>query len=670
MPFDSPQADNPKVTFDDLMARGMAAHTAGDPVKALTAFESALALHPQKPQAVSACAALLFELSRPRSAFTLLQSIESQLLIDADGCANLGVAALSCGQEKAAASYFQQAIELEPHHSAALTHLGLLAAREQRWLDAIGFARQSARCSPNDETAHANLVDYLLGARRPSEALAQWQVLPEPIKSHPQVAIRQVVALALNAEFDAAHRVMNQLNPQALSELTLFLQRGGAADLKDLFYRQAQDAMHECDWRDYPRLFSIVGQENLHQGFSSSPNVGMTSKAKAPPPFAVHRRANEPADCIHIGIAAISLRDTPATEALAAELSHYDRARFRFHVYSPTPQPQVALSAPLSAHNVVEIGHFTDDEAVWRIRLDRLDILLDMTLHTRWHRPGIAYYRVAPIQVEALPTARQQQSPAGTYDYALSDPIIEGSNSFIQTGTALALFPQTCWSAPDTFKAADSKLSRQSAGLSPDSFVYCGFGPSAKIRPTTFASWMHLLQLEPNALLWLSSCSANAQANLWREAMLAGIQAQRIIFAKADSNELSLLPLADLYLDMPGNCDAPSLIQALRAGVPAITAIGSTTASRMGGSILDAAGLSDCIFECREAMFAHALHLAQNPTALQALRERMQLHVSQSPLFDVPRRAKERAMVWTRMVERSRAGLAPATLNTADFKLS
>ena len=128
---DVQQTDSHKDRFNHLMNLGTAAHATGDSVKALTAFESALALDPQDAHAVSACAALLFELSRPRAAFALLQSIEIQLLLDADGCANLGLAALSCHQPQAATSYFEQALKLNPIHAAALTHLGLLACGQQ-----------------------------------------------------------------------------------------------------------------------------------------------------------------------------------------------------------------------------------------------------------------------------------------------------------------------------------------------------------------------------------------------------------------------------------------------------------------------------------------------------------------------------------------------------------
>lgn len=670
MPVNSYPADSNKEAFSGLMDLGTAAHAEGDSVKALTAFESALALDPQNSNALSACAALLFELARPRAAFALLQSIESQLLLDADGCANLGVAAMACGLVQQATSYFEQALKLSPAPTVALTNLGVLAAREQRWFDAIGYAHQCVACSPNDETACANLIDYLLGARHIAQALEQLKALPEQLKNHPQIAIRQVVARALNAEFDAANLAITQLNSQALNELALFLQQGGAADLQNLFYRQALDAMQECDWRDYPRLCAVVGEDNLHQSLQSSPAVSAMNKAKAPPPFSVNRRANGPSDCIRIGIASTTLRDVQATQALAAELALYDSAKFKFHIYSPTPQPRAALSAPLDPHKVVEIGHFTDEEAVWRIRLDRLDIWLDMTLHTHWHRAGIARYRVAPVQVQALPSANSQLLLAAIYDYAVSDPIMEGSTSLAQTDGALALLPHSCWFTPAASRAAVVHQSRHSVGLPPDAFVYCGFGACAKITPTTFASWMQLLRLVPHAVLWLSPCSANAKTNLLREAIHAGIQTERVIFAAVTIGVSDLLPLAELYLDMPGNSDAPSLVQALRAGVPAITAMGRTPASRVGGSILYAAGLPDCVFQSHEAMFAQALYLAQNPTALEELRQRTGQSVPQSPLFDVACRAKERATAWTMMVERSRAGLPPASFHIADFKLS
>ncbi len=638
---------------------GATAHAAGDLVKALTAFEAALALYPRDSHAVSACAALLFELSRPRAALTLLRSIESQLLLDADGCANLGLAALNCNLTQEARSYFQQALKLRPTHAAALTHLGMLAAREQRWLDAIGYARQYAGCAPDDETAHTNLIDFLLGARRAGEALVQLLQLPQHLQNRSQIAIRQVVALALNAELEAANLAMNQLNPQARNELAAFVQRGGAADLNGLFYQHVRDAMQECDWRSYARMRAVLGTDNLQAIHQAIPVFAAVNQTKPPPSFARKHLSGKPADCIHIGIAATSLRDVSATQALAAELSLYEGTRFKFHVYSPTPQPQAVLAAPLAAHQVVEIAHFTDAEAVWRIRLDGLDIWFDLTGNTHWHRPCIAQWRVAPLQVQHLPA--WQPSPPGAYDYTLSDSHMTGASNSNTTNPALARLPHTCWFTPYAAAPVAAPVTRIAAGLPVDAFVMCVFGPCAHITPKTFALWMQLLKDLPHAMLWLSHCSPNTKINLRREAMQAGIEPERLVFAFARTdlnNPDALLPVADLFLAAPESSDAQTLVSALRAGVPCIAA-----ASPMAGSVMHAAGLGDCVFESVDAYISQARHLAQNPYELKALRERMRSSVAQSPLFDVASRATERALAWTFMVERTRAGLPPASFD-------
>lgn len=120
----------------------------------------------------------------------------------------------------------------------------------------------------------------------------------------------------------------------------------------------------------------------------------------------------------------------------------------------------------------------------------------------------------------------------------------------------------------------------------------------------------------------------------------------------------SLLPAADLFLAMPESSHAQSLADALRAGLPCLA-----TASPIASSVMQAAGFGDCVFESADAYISQARHLAQSPYELKALRERMRSSVAQSPLFDVASRATERALAWTLMVERSRAGLAPASFD-------
>jgi predicted O-linked N-acetylglucosamine transferase (SPINDLY family) len=82
-------------------------------------------------------------------------------------------------------------------------------------------------------------------------------------------------------------------------------------------------------------------------------------------------------------------------------------------------------------------------------------------------------------------------------------------------------------------------------------------------------------------------------------------------------------------------------------------------ASRLGGSILSAGGLADCVHTTPADYAEAVIALGQEPHAITALRQRIQANSSSAPLFDTAARAKEWEYAWTHMVERQRSGLAP-----------
>lgn len=687
--------------FRAQMALGIAAHAAGDRVKALTAFESALALEPGNANAASACATLLFELARPQAAFRLLLSVEKLLLADADGAANLAIAASNCGQWDQARGYFEHALALDGDHVRALSHLGLLAAREGRWREATAHAQRCLSLAREHAWAWTQLADVLIGSRRHADAVAHLGEALRQFPDHAQLALRHAVALALNAEFEVAERALAALNPEASAALRQFLhesaarQTGHAAapapQARALFSRQAFEALEDCDWRDHDRLSTVLreqlaavrpggpgcdlrdamfyglalplSEEDMVRAGQATWAALAAAPGKALPVFSGKRALRHDDDRIHVGIAARSLHEVPATQALAAQLALHDSARFVFHVYSPTPKPQAVLSAPLSPHRVVEIAHFTDEEAVRRIRLDPLDLWLDLGFGTPWWRPAIAQARVAAVQLQQPPW--QRQLAPGPFDYTLSDIFVHPEASADGRGGALVRLPHCCWLAAQGPTPGQPAVTREDAGLPADALVLCAWVPLMRIDPDTFGVWMRLLRALPDAVLWLPACAPGAQAHLAREAQGAGVHAQRLVFARpaAYPDMLARLELADLFLDpLRFNADQ-SLADALRIGLPAITCAGRSMASRLGGSIVSSAGLPDCVVLDQAAYTAAVLALGRDRSRLAALRLRLQAAKTTAPLFDVPARVRELEAAWTFMAGRARAGLAPAALD-------
>ncbi|WP_395056628.1 tetratricopeptide repeat protein [Polaromonas sp.] len=662
----------------------MDAHENGDPVRALLAFETALALAPGNVQASSACATLLFELARPQAALACLKTVEQQLLADAEGATNLAIAASACGEREAAKNYLDTALLRDAGHARALHHLALIHAQDGQWHEAIELATRCLAAAPHQDGAWITVADMLLGARRHAEAAAHLDKAVRQFPGHALLSGRLALALALCGDFEQSDPLLASLAGMPSREQL------PAGDARTLFSRHAFDALHDCDWREQDRLLALVRHElsalrmgvpsrDMRQALVCGPllpldddemqqiaratwDVLVAQPTTPGRPFSaadVLRRQGP----IRIGIAARDLRDEAATAELAAQLALYDSARFEFYIYAPTPQPQAVLAQALAPHRVIEIAHFNDNEAILRIRLDRLDIWLDLTFGSLAWRPGIAARRVAPVQVQH--PGWHGQDAQGPFEYTLSDVFMHpASGTDNKPRNALVRLPHTCWPA-SLAPAGTPGLTRRQAGFPADALVLCAFAPALHIDAHSFGVWMRVLAALPDAVLWLPPLGRMAQANLRREAQTAGIKEGRLCFATASTREerLDSLALADLFMDTLRINARQDLLDALRMGVPGISCAGSGMAARAGGSILLAAGLGDCVADTEAAYVDAVLRLGRDRAVLQQLRERVKAEVATAPLFDLPARVREFEAAWIWMADRARAGWPPESVD-------
>ncbi|WP_431096083.1 tetratricopeptide repeat protein [Polaromonas aquatica] len=695
------------------MLRGAQLHAERRLEQALIAFEQALALAPGDVNAASACATLLSALSRPVAAYKVLLSVEALLLESADGAANLAIAAESCGDLARAGMAYQRALTLDPHHARALNNVGLMAAAQGRWESALECARKCLAQDPGHAPYHVNLSDYLCGARRYAEALAVLEAAALRFPDDLDIRIRGAAVLAFNGDFEKSREASLRFDPATLSYFREFLgraiapayldhklrlQQGELPDARQLYCGQAFEAMTVCDWRDNERLTATLRQaldEALHTGqrrdWRDAQFYGLmldmdedelaqmrrVSVAKisddlkaALPPFA--RRATPVGrrdERIQIGMAVQSLRDERHAHALKRQLALHDGGRFAIHIYSPTRHPELEHGEMLKPHaaSVTEIAHMSDAEAAGRMRLDHLDVFVDMTFDTAWCRPEIPELRVAPVQIRQLTWHRH--NPPRPCDYNMSDRFVHPDGLDLAPYGAVVRLPHTCWLATHDETPEDGWDSREQAGLPANTLVLCSVVPSVMLDPESFAAWMKILRSLPDAVLWLPAYSPPIAANLVREANAAGVHESRLLFAHRLSRAqlLACMKHADLFLDTLRFNANQGLEDALRLGVPAITCSGDSMASRLGGSMLRAAGLPQCVTQSPAAYVAEAARLGRNPQALQQLRQHVLAEKASAPLFDLAARVREWEAAWATMAERTRAGLAPAAFDVPSF---
>jgi len=162
-------------------------------------------------------------------------------------------------------------------------------------------------------------------------------------------------------------------------------------------------------------------------------------------------------------------------------------------------------------------------------------------------------------------------------------------------------------------------------------------------------------------VLWLLEGSAQAPDNLRRQAQARGIDPARLVFAPklAMARHLASHRLADLLLDtLPYNAHTTAS-DALWAGLPVLTRIGTSFAGRVAASLVRASGLHELVVDSEDAYRETAIALARDPGRLAALKEMLSATRMHFPLFETARFTRHFEAGLTAMVERRRAGLSP-----------
>ncbi len=307
----------------------------------------------------------------------------------------------------------------------------------------------------------------------------------------------------------------------------------------------------------------------------------------------------------------------------------------------------------------MDVRDKSDQDIADLIRRLEIDIAVDLKGFTSDCRLNVLARRAAPIQVNYL--GYPGTMGADYIDYILADATI------IPEDHCASYAENVVW-LPDSYQVNDDKRhisertpTRRECGLPDTAFVFCCFNNSYKIIPEVFDVWMRMLGATENSVLWLFEANAAASANLRREAEKRGIASQRLIFApRMDfADHLARHRQADLFLDtLPYNAHTTAS-DALWAGLPLLTCLGTTFAGRVAGSLLKAAGLDALVTHSLEEYEALAFKLAHDPARLASLKATLACNRNTFPLFNTARAARHIEQAYTTMVDIRRRGESP-----------
>jgi predicted O-linked N-acetylglucosamine transferase (SPINDLY family) len=584
---------------------GIALNLLGESKEAITFFDAVLALKPDFAAALS----------------------------------NKGIALKNLGELDAATDAFRKAIQLNPNAVDAHCNLGNLLQTRSDYLGAIEYYKQALKSNPNYPDALCNMGAALVKLNRGAEAIACFdsaiRINPRLVQAHSNRGI----LLVDSAEFESA-----------IPSLETALSYSSNVDF--LLSSLLRAKMSLCDWRgieqwveklhveiaeakavsnpfavigliDSPALQKTAAETCIRRMYPADDALGAIS------PWARHEK-------IRVGYFSADFHDH-ATMYLMAELFElHDRSAFEIYAFSFGAETQGKMRSRILPcfDRFIEVGSMSDMEVARLSRTLEIDIAVDLKGLTAHSRPKIFAYRAAPAQVAYL--GHPGTTGAEYIDYVIADEIVlpKGEREH---------FSERVLYVPHSYQVNDRKRGISSTpgskfqhDLPQAGVVYCCFNSTYKITPAVFDSWMRILLGVDTSVLWLLQSTQKCVENLRAEAARRGVDPARLIFAEQRPLEehLARYRHADLFLDTSPCSAHTTASDALWAGVPVLTCMGSSFASRVAGSLLHAVGLPEMVVNTWHDYEALAVELGRDQAALEKLRQKLDHNRLTTPLFD------------------------------------
>lgn len=316
----------------------------------------------------------------------------------------------------------------------------------------------------------------------------------------------------------------------------------------------------------------------------------------------------------------------------------HDRQSVRIHAYhnGRDSNDRIQRRIKESVDQWRDLREIPDDVAAGMIAEDEIDILVDLSGHTKDARTALLACNPAPIIVNWLGFPGTMGS--AFHHYIIADPVIIPPGSELYFSERVVRLP--CYQPIDRQRlVATAKPTREEDGLPPDAMVYCCFNEPRKITEATWMRWLRILQAVPDSVLWLLIPAASTQLHLRDLAAKAGIAPERLVFAGRRNNEdhLARYALADLILDSFPYGAHTTASDALWMNVPVVTMTGQCFASRVCGSLLCAVGLEELVCDNESDYFEIAAKIGRDPDYRAALQRTLREGRGSCLLFDTPR---------------------------------
>jgi protein O-GlcNAc transferase len=572
---------------------------------------------------------------------------------------NLAHGLQALGDLQQAKLFYQQAIALKPDFADAWLNIANIVSGQGEFALAIDHYRRSLQLHPQQPEALVELAAALQRLGRSDEAVDCCRFALALRPDFPEAYNRLGIALRFLGSIDeavACFRSAVEQDPnhiQALNNLGSTLKDAGQLE-------QAVDCLRLAVAR---RPDFVPAHSNLLYSLQFSPKYDAAAiyeehrrfsvqhAAPLVPTIAPHTNSSDSNRRLRIAYASPHFRNHTLAFALVPLFRCHDHADFEIVCYHDEPiEDDITRELRKHAdawHNIVGL---TDEEVAARIRHDKIDVLVDLTMHMSGSRPLLFARKPAPIQVCWL--AYPGTTGLSTMDYRLADPHLDPPGLFD------AYYSESSLRLPHTFWCYDPLTDQPPVNdlpaLKNDFITFGNLNNPCKTNDSVFDLWADVLSAVDRSRLTVLVMESSHGSRIRAAFEQRGIAGDRIhaVELRPRPQYLELYHQIDIGLDtFPYNGHNTSL-DSYWMGVPVVTLVGPTVVGRAGLSQLTNLNLADLIAHTPEDFVEIARTLSADLDRLNGLRATLRQRMQASVLMDAPRFAKNIEAAYRRMWQR------------------
>jgi predicted O-linked N-acetylglucosamine transferase (SPINDLY family) len=624
--------------YDALHMLGIIFSQEGDLEKAKEILISAQEINANDPRILYNLGFIHYELKiYEKAIFYYLKSLDLDIKSRAV-YSNLGSAYKKLGNIKDSILAYEKAIIIDPQREDDYSNLASIYIDLREYKKAILLCRKSLSINSKFSKGHFNLAKALEGDGNALEAAISYQKAVEIEDSYSE------------AHLGIGHLLENKGDlVSSINSYEKALQQNDALPwLKGSLFHAL---MKTCNWKAYSDYISQLRKDikSRNRFYINFILAGLTDSAELqhiasqtcskefPPNDSLGPIKKQPTKSkIRLGYYSADFYNHATCMLMAELFEKHDKSKFELFAFSFGPDFKDPMRERVEAafDQFIDVSTMSDKEIAEFSRMLGIDIAIDLKGSTKDHRFGIFSYRAAPVQVSYL--GYPGTMGAEYIDYLIADKTLIPEESQKFYTEKIAYMPHSYQVNDRSRVISDRVFTKKEVGLPEHGFVFACFNNNYKITPDVFDVWVRILQSVEGSVLWLFEENKTAAINLRKEAQKRGLAPDRLVFApKMETSEhLARHKLADLFIDtLPYNAHTTAS-DALWAGLPVLTCMGESFASRVAASLLNAIEMPELITSSLQEYEELAIALGKDPQRIQALKQKLENNKLTTPLFD------------------------------------